>query len=243
MRRSHVRFAVIAVLAMVGRVEAAPLSDLINGTTIQVGGLTFHNFTLHDVTQQNSTPADLLTLDISGITNGLGESGLSFGPMSVIVPNGQSLAVLRFILEYDVTATDPLLLVSGVHHTFTASVNRSSSMIMSSQAGFSPNLNAYIQDLIGFQGTGENVEQSVDNAEGFLTPVVTQHMLHDINLRGEVFNVNGNPVLGRLTTREVEVTYQTTAVPEPSTAALLGAAAAALGVWRARPRRWRFRSV
>lgn len=73
MRRSHVRFAVIAVLAMVGRVEAAPLSDLINGTTIQVGGLTFHNFTLHDVTQQNSTPADLLTLDISGITNGLGE--------------------------------------------------------------------------------------------------------------------------------------------------------------------------
>lgn len=74
----------VAAIFTVSQVHATPLATLIdtNGT-ITVDDKQFTYFQLHDVTGQNSTPADPRNLDIHGFTNLLGEHGLRLSPFSV----------------------------------------------------------------------------------------------------------------------------------------------------------------
>ena len=59
------------------QVHAIPLGTLIDtGGTIEVGDKLFSNFLLHDVTGQNSMPADPRDLQIVGFTNPMGEHRL-----------------------------------------------------------------------------------------------------------------------------------------------------------------------
>ena len=93
-----------AALLTASPVLATPLGTLIdtNGT-ITVGDKVFSNFSLHDVSALNSTPADPRNLQIDGIINLLGEQGLRVSGFSVSLPNSSSSAALIFSLEYDVT--------------------------------------------------------------------------------------------------------------------------------------------
>src|SRR5215210_9541505 len=80
-----------AVLAAPQQAYAVSLGTLIDTHgAINVGDKQFTNFSLHDVTGQNSTPADPRNLDIVGVTNLLGEHGLRLSAFSVILPNAQS---------------------------------------------------------------------------------------------------------------------------------------------------------
>ena len=77
MRRLVWLAATVAAIFTASPVHAIPLGTLIdtNGT-ITVGDKQFTNFQLHDVTGQNSTPADPRNLQIEGFTNPLGEHGV-----------------------------------------------------------------------------------------------------------------------------------------------------------------------
>ena len=239
MTRSLWILAAIVVPVLAGtQVHAIQLGTLVEGGIIEVGDKTFSNFEVHDVTAQSSTPADPLTIDVQGITNGFGEHGLRLSGIGAAVPDQGSTGALRFILEYDVTVTDPLFLIHDVRHAFTSLSNRGGGMSLITQAGFPPDVNAFIQSVVGSGGTGELIPEVVDESETFVADVVTQHMLHDFELHAQIVNLTsqGGPIVqGEINTSPIDLTFSQAAVPEPSTLLLLGTGAAAL-VSRARRR-------
>ena len=148
-----------------------------------------------------------------------------------------SSGALRFILEYDVTVTDPLFLIHDVRHAFTSLSNRGGGMSLITQAGFPPDVNASIQAVVGFGGTGELIQEVVDESETFVTDVVTQHMLHDFELHAFIVNLTsqGGPIVqGQIDTSPIDLTFSQTAVPEPSTLLLVATGVVGLGYLRRR---------
>jgi hypothetical protein len=80
--------ALAAVLTIAPHAHAVSLGTLIDTHgVIEVGDKQFTNFSLHDLTGQNSTPTDPRNLQIDGFTNLLGEHGLRLSAFSVILPN------------------------------------------------------------------------------------------------------------------------------------------------------------
>ena len=235
MTRSLWILAAIVVPVLAGtQVHAIQLGTLVEGGIIEVGDKTFSNFEVHDVTAQSSTPADPLTIDVQGITNGFGEHGLRLSGIGAAVDQG-SPGALRFILEYDVTVTDPLFIIHDVRHAFTSESNRGGGMSLITQAGFPPDVNASIQSVVGFEGTGELILEVVDESETFLTDVVTQHMLHDFELHADIVNLTnqGGPIVqGEINTSEIDLTFSQAAVPEPSTLLLVATGVVGLGYLR-----------
>ena len=238
MTRSLWILAAIVVPVLAGtQVHAIPLGTLVEGGIIEVGDKTFSNFEVHDVTAQSSTPADPLTIDVQGITNGFGEHGLQLSSIGAAVPDQGSTAALRFILEYDVTVTDPLFLIHDVRHAFTSLSNRGGSMSLITQAGFPPDVNALIQSVVGSGGTGELIPEVVDESETFVADVVTQHMLHDFELHAQIVNLTsqgGDIVRGVINTSPIDLTFSQAAVPEPSTLLLVATGVVGLGYRRRR---------
>jgi hypothetical protein len=217
--------AAVAAIFTVSPVHAIPLGTLIdtNGT-ITVGDKQFTNLQLHDVTGQNSTPADPRNLDVQGFTNMLGEHGLRLSPFSVSLPNAASSAALIFSLEYDVTVTDPLFLLHDVRHAFSTTSNRGGGLSLITQAGFPPNVNGSMQSVVGFGGTGELLIDNVNEAENFVNQVSSQHMLHNFEAHAQTVNLTsqGGPIVsGSLTTSSIELTFSQIAIPEPATWFLL----------------------
>jgi hypothetical protein len=95
------------------------------------------------------------------------------------------------------------------------------------QAGFPPNVNAFIQSVVGFGNNGVENED-----EAFLEDVTSQHMLHVLELRGDTINTPGGIVLGAVATSSIDLTYSQVPVPEPSTWLLFGAGASWLALWK-----------
>lgn len=214
-----------AVLTVPQHVYAVSLATLIDTQgTIEVGDKRFTNFSLHDVTAQNSTPADPRNLQIDGFTNLLGEHGLRLSSVSVILPNAEASAALVFSLEYDVTVTDPSFRLHDIRHAFSTTSNRGGGLSLITQAGFPPNVNASMQSVVGFGGTGALLVDNVNVSRDLLSDVTTQHMLHNFEAHAQTVNLTsqGGPiVIGSLTTSPFELTFSQTAVPEPTSWLLL----------------------
>lgn len=217
--------AAVAAIFTVSHVHAIPLGTLIDTSgTITVGDKHFTNFQLHDVTGQNSTPADPRDLQIEGFTNLLGEHGLRLSPFSVSLPNAGSSAALIFSLEYDVTVTDPSFRLHDIRHAFSTTSNRGGGLSLITQAGFPPNVNGSMQSVVGFGGTGELLVDHVNESRNLLNQVSSQHMLNNFEAHAQTVNLTsqGGPiVLGSLTTSSIELTFSQTAIPEPATWVLL----------------------
>lgn len=187
--------------------------------TIEVGDKQFSNFSLHDVTSQNSTPADPRNFQVIGFTNPLGEQGLRLSPFSVILPNAESSAALIFSLEYDVTVTDASFRLHDIRHAFSTTSNRGGGLSLITQAGFPPNVNASMQSVVGFGGTGALLVDNVNVSRDLLNDVMTQHMLHNFEVHAQTVNLTsqGGPVvIGSITTSPFELTFSQTAIPEPT---------------------------
>jgi hypothetical protein len=216
---------VMAALLTVSQVHAITLGTLIDTAgTIQVGDKLFSNFLLHDVTGQNSTPADPRDLQIDGFTNLLGENGLRLSGFSVILPNATSSAALLFDLEYDVTVTDPSFQLSDIRHAFSTTSNRGGGLSLITQAGFPPDVNGSMQSVVGFGGMGELLVDNVNESTNLLNPVSSQHMLNVFEAHALLVNLTsqGGPVvLGSITTSPIELTFSQTVIPEPATWILL----------------------
>jgi hypothetical protein len=225
MTRLNVLGVTAAVLFIASQAHAISLGTLVDTQgTIQVGDKQFTNFLLHDVTGQNSTPADPRNLDIVGFTNGLGEHGLRLSPFSVSIPNANASGALAFSLEYDVTVTDPQFLLHDIHHVFSTESNRGGGLSLITQAGFPPNVNGSMQSVVGFGGTGGLLLDQVDESENLTTQVSSQHMLNNFEAHAMTVNLTsqGGPVvLGSISTSPIELTFSQSAIPEPSTGLLL----------------------
>lgn len=217
--------AAVAAIFTVSQVHAIPLGTLIDTDgTIQVGDKHFSNFELHDVTGQNSTPADPRNLQVDGITNLLGEHGLRLSGFSVSLPNAASSAALIFSLEYDVTVTDPLFRLHDIRHAFSTTSNRGGGLSLITQAGFPPNVNGSMQSVVGFGGTGQLLVDNVNESRNLLNQVSSQHMLNNFEAHAQTVNLTsqGGPiVLGSIATSPIELTFSQTAIPEPATWLLL----------------------
>jgi hypothetical protein len=223
---------VAAVVLTVTPAHAVPLSTLVSTDgNIQVGDKQFTNFELHDTTAQFSTPADPGNLDIQGFTNGLGEHGLRISPFSVSIPQANSSGAFVFTIEYDVTVTDPLFLLHDVRHAFSTTSNRGGGLSVISQAGFPADLNASMQSVVGFGGTGELIVDNVNEHEVFAHDVPSQHMLHNFEAHALTVNLTsqGGPVvLGAISTSPIDLTFSQTVIPEPGTWLLVASGLAAL---------------
>jgi PEP-CTERM motif len=217
--------AAVAAIFTVSPVHAISLGTLIDANgTITVGDKHFTNFELHDVTAQNSTPADPRNLQIEGFTNLVGEHGLRLSPFSVSLPNAASSAAFIFSLEYDVTVTDPLFRLHDIRHAFSTTSNRGGGLSLITQAGFPPNVNGSMQSVVGFGGTGELLVDNVNESKNLLNQVSSQHMLNNFEAHAQTVNLTsqGGPiVLGSITTSSIELTFSQTAIPEPATWLLL----------------------
>ena len=120
---------------------------------------------------------------------------------------------------------------------FTSSSNRGGSISLITQAGFPPDVNASIQSVVGFGGTGELILEDVDESETFDTDVVTQHMLHDFELHAQIVNLTsqgGDIVRGVINTSPIDLTFSQAAVPEPSTLLLVATGVVGIGYRRRR---------
>jgi hypothetical protein len=221
-----------AVLLMVTPAFAIPLSTLVSTDgTIQVGDKQFTNFELHDTTAQMSTPADPGNLDVQGFTNGLGEHGLRISPFSVSIPQANSSGAFVFTIEYDVTVTDAQFRLHDVRHAFSTTSNRGGGLSVISQAGFPADLNASMQSVVGFGGSGEFIVDNVDEHEVFAHDVSSQHMLHNFEAHALTVNLTsqGGPiVLGAISTSPIDLTFSQTAIPEPATWLLVASGLAGL---------------
>jgi PEP-CTERM motif len=230
MTRRSLVLALVVAPALVGtQAHAIPLGSLIAGGTIEVGDKTFTNFEVHDVSAQFSTPADPLDIDVEGFTNAFGEHGLRLSGIGATVSEGGSSGSLTFALEYDVSVSDPQLLLHDVRHAFTSLSNRGGAMSLITQAGFSPDLNAFLQSVVGSGGSGELIQEVVDEDEVFLNDVTLQHMLHVFELHAQVVNLTsqGGPiVMGEINTSPIDLTFSQ--IPEPSTVILLATGVASL---------------
>jgi hypothetical protein len=110
-------------------------------------------------------------------------------------------------------------------------------MSLITQAGFPPDVNAFIQSVVGFDGTGEPILEVVNESEPFVTDVVTQHMLHDFELHALIVNLTsqGGPIVqGEINTSPIDLTFSQAAVPEPSTLLLVATGVVGLGYLRRR---------
>lgn len=227
--------AAVAIILTVPPAHAISLGTLIDSNgTIQEGDKLFSNFSLHDVTGQNSTPTDPRDLQIAGFTNILGEHGLRLSGFSVALPNASSSAALIFSLEYDVTVTDPSFRLDDIRHAFSTTSNRGAGLSLITQAGFPPDVNGSMQSVVGFGGTGQLLVDNVNETENLTTLVTTQHMLNNFEAHAQVVNLSeGGPVtLGTITTSPIDLTFSQTAVvpevPEPATWLLLTSGLAGL---------------
>jgi hypothetical protein len=222
----------VAAIFTVSQVHAIPLGTLIDTAgTIQVGDKLFSNFLLHDVTAQNSTPADPRNLQINGFTNLLGENGLRLSGFSVVLPNAASSAALLFDLEYDVTVTDPSFQLSDIRHAFSTTSNRGGGLSLITQAGFPPDVNGSMQSVVGFGGMGELLVDNVNESSNLVNQVSSQHMLHAFEAHALLVNLTsqGGPiVLGSIATSPIELTFSQTAIPEPASWLLLATGLAVL---------------
>jgi len=224
--------AAVAAILTTSDVYAIPLGTLVNtGGTIQVGDKQFANFELHDATAQFSSPVDPGNLDVQGFTNGLGEHGLRLSPFSVSVPQANSSGAFVFTIEYDVTVTDPQFRLHDVRHAFSTTSNRGGGLSLITQAGFPPDVNASMQSVVGFGGTGELLVDHVNEHEDLMQDVASQHMLHNFEAHALTVNLTsqGGPVvLGTLSTSPIDLTFSQTAIPEPATRLLVAAGLAVL---------------
>jgi len=221
-----------AALLTASPVLATPLGTLIdtNGT-ITVGDKVFSNFSLHDVSALNSTPADPRNLQVDGITNLLGEQGLRVSGFSVSLPNSSSSAALIFSLEYDVTVTDPSFRLHDIHHVFSTTSNRGAGLSLITQAGFPPNVNGSMQSVVGFGETGQLLVDNVDETTDLTNLVSSQHMLNNFEAHAQTVNLSeGGPIiLGTISTSPFDLTFsQTRVVPEPAAWLLLSSGLLAL---------------
>jgi hypothetical protein len=131
---------------------------------------------------------------------------------------------LVFSLEYDVTVTDPSFRLHDIRHAFSTTSNRGGGLSLITQAGFPPNVNASMQSVVGFGGTGALLVDNVNVSRDLLSDVTTQHMLHNFEAHAQTVNLTsqGGPiVIGSLTTSPFELTFSPTAVPEPTSWLLL----------------------
>ncbi|HEX2281766.1 MAG TPA: hypothetical protein VHG52_08385, partial [Thermomicrobiales bacterium] len=215
--------AAAALIFTACQAHAIPLGTLIDSAgTIEVGDKLFSNFSLSNVTSQNSIPADPRDLEIEGFTNLLGEHGLLLSGFSVTLPDEEASAALLFHLEYDVTVTDPSFQLSDIRHVFSTESNRGGGLSLITQAGFPPDVNGSMQSVVGFAGTGEPVHDDVNESTDLLDQVSSQHMLHAFE--AHALRVNLTPVvLGSITTSSFEFTFSQTRtpIPEPATWPLL----------------------
>ena len=235
MKRLFISLAVLLALNLPIKVaHAVPLGTLIdtNGQVLQ-GDKLFTNFELSNIVITDPldlTPDDPRDIDIQGFTNLDGEHGIRLvGPFQATskAPFG-SVADLSFFLEYDVSIMNAQFLIHDARHAFSFTSIAIGSINLITQAGFPPNVNAFIQSIEGF---GDNGVVNLD--EDFLSDVSSQHMLHVVHFRAETTQPTpGVFVQGALNVSSIDLTFSQTAIPEPSTWLLLGTGIAGLAFWR-----------
>jgi hypothetical protein len=85
-------------------------------------------------------------------------------------------------------------------------------------------VNASMQSVVGFGGTGALLVDNVNVSRDLLNDVTTQHMLHNFEAHAQTVNLTsqGGPVvIGSITTSPFELTFSQTAIPEPTSWLLL----------------------
>jgi len=215
--------ASLLFLIAVSEVQALPLATLIgtNGSIVQ-GDKLFDNFRtdpLNNAVVGNASPLDVGNIDIQGITTS-GENGLRFaGPFSAIRTDGQAFG--RYTIQYDVTVLDHGFLLSDIRHSFLFSQSGFGSGAVTTRAGTEPSAGPFAQ-LSSEVLSSSLIDESANLRDALAGIDVAVPSIAIF----QVFQVSSDPgfdVPGSAQIGFVDVTFsQISAVPEPSTLALLG---------------------
>lgn len=216
--------------------SAVPLGDLVGmDLTIQQGDKLFSNFALLAGIHSNQgtfTPATPEQTEVTGITVD-GNNGLRFsGPFSVDGTIVQS--TFSFILTYDVTVTDPSMVLHDVRHTFTASHTgqESSVFVQTSLTVPMPFLN--LGAIVSTVSIADPNPALVDKTLILAADVTTAHVMNVFDLfTGS--NFPGQNKVVSVPSFDVTFSQVRVPVPEPSSWLLLASGIMGLAAFH----RWR----
>jgi hypothetical protein len=195
--------------------HAVPLGTLVGGSvSIQVGDLLFNHFSFLPVVNHlggNFSPNNPGDIDIQSISLA-GESGLRVSGPFMAAGDGGQASLSQYSIAYDITTTNPALLLHGVRLSIASSETGQASAML----GISTPIGATSGMLVA-------ASPNVSTFSAFVADAITTHVIESSSL---------NSADGTITISSIDVTFaqisspvsslEMVTNPEPATWLLLG---------------------